>query len=91
MVSDLHDAFKDILAQADWIDDETKDKCSLKANNMITLLGYPEYSEDETLLDNFYGNFRICSWDHFGNSQRIRAFRQALKFKEIHVKNNREV
>lgn len=83
MVSDLREAFHDILNESDWIDEVTKEKAAKKAENMYILLGYPEYADSAELLDEFYENLRICTWDHFGNSQRLRAFRQALQFSQI--------
>lgn len=89
MVSDLQDAFQEVLNSSDWMDDDTKQKALYKAQQMVTLLGYPEYAEDAELLDKYYENLRVCGWDHFGNAQRLRAFRLAVNFAEIGKERDR--
>lgn len=91
MVDDLQDAFDDIIRESDWIDDETKEKALKKSGNMITLLGFPDESNDTKLLDEYYENIRICEWDHFGNSQRLRAMQQAIQFSQYDKPRNREL
>lgn len=91
MVNDLHGAFGQILDSLDWMDDYTKQLCHKKAGNMVTLLGYPEFVEEMELLDEFYENVQVCTWDHFGNSQRMRSFRLALKLREMGHARDRSV
>lgn len=80
-----------MIRESDWIDDETKVKALKKSSNMITLLGFPEQSYDTILLDRYYENVRVCEWDHFGNSQRLRAMQQAIQFSQYGKPRNREL
>lgn len=91
MVEDLREVFNDILNESDWIDETSKEKALQKAANMITLLGFPDFAADSKRLDQYYQNLRICEWDHFGNAQRMRAFRQAVQFSQMGVPRNREL
>ncbi|XP_017781708.1 PREDICTED: membrane metallo-endopeptidase-like 1 [Nicrophorus vespilloides] len=91
MISDLQAAFQDILDEAEWMDEASREKAKDKANNIITLLGYPDYAYQIDLLNEQYENLRVCSCDHFGNSQRLRAFEQANNMKLLGSKKDREI
>ena len=83
MLNDIHVAFRELLDSNDWMDDLSRQKAIVKADNIITLLGFPEYAANEDDLDKFYGNIGMCSWDHFNNAQTLRAFRLALSLKIV--------
>ncbi|KAJ8969344.1 hypothetical protein NQ314_001805 [Rhamnusium bicolor] len=83
MIRDLQSSFKEIIDEITWMDDASKAVAILKVNNMVTLLGYPDFVANRTLLDQFYENVRICKWDNYGNSRRIRAFKQAYQISQV--------
>lgn len=91
MIGDLTEAFIGILKESDWLDEQTRSKAIDKVDNMITLLGYPDFIENPKLLDRYYENVRICTWDHFGNAQRLRAFGLASNLALLGKPRNREV
>lgn len=91
MIEDIQAAFKEILNESDWMDDETKSSAIKKAEEMVTLLGYPEFVEDPIGVDEYYDGLRVCTWQHFWNSQRARSYSQALNFEEIASPRNREL
>lgn len=91
MVSDLQVAFEGILREADWLDDITREKALQKASKMISTLGYPNFVKNSTMVDYYYENVRICKWEHFGNAQRLRAFRQASNFALLGAENTKYV
>lgn len=91
MILDLNEAFTDILKTSGWLDDVTRERALKKIQNMITLLGYPCFVENHKRIDEYYENLRICKWDHFGNSQRLRAFKLASNFALFKHPRNREV
>lgn len=91
MVQDLQNAFYDVIAESEWMDNSTKQAATNKAKEMITLLAYPDFVEDEEQLDGFYENLRVCTWDHFGNSQRLRAFSKALDYSAVTKERDREL
>lgn len=80
MFQGIQAAFKEILTESEWMDAESREAALQKAEKMFLMLAYPDFVEDKTTLDKFYENVRICQWDHYGNSQRIRAYKQAYKF-----------
>ncbi|KAI4454534.1 zinc metalloprotease family m13 neprilysin-related [Holotrichia oblita] len=91
MIDDIHSAFKEILIESDWMDEQTKLNALTKADGMITLLGYPEFVENAETLDEYYDDLRICTWEHFWNTQRARSRSQALNFEQITLPRNREL
>lgn len=91
MVEDLQNAFFDVIAESEWMDESTKTAATNKAKEMITLLAYPDFVENETRVDEYYENLRVCGWDHFGNSQRLRAFSKALDYSSADKARDREL
>nr|XP_022911284.1 neprilysin-11-like [Onthophagus taurus] len=91
LVDDLMAAFEDMLEEAEWIDAKTRGEALLKLEYMYTLLGYPDYAENAELLDEYYDDLRVCTWEHFGNSQRSRSFEQSKNFELIEKERSREV
>ncbi|KAJ8982592.1 hypothetical protein NQ317_005064 [Molorchus minor] len=83
MIRDLQSSFMEIIDEATWMDEESKTVAVQKVENMVTLLGYPDFADNKTLLDRFYENVRICKWDNYGNSKRIRAFKQAYQISQV--------
>ncbi|KAJ8954193.1 hypothetical protein NQ318_005788 [Aromia moschata] len=83
MVRDLQASYKEVLDEITWMDDASKAVAVRKVENMVTILGYPSFVSNKTLLDKFYENVRICKWDNYGNSKRIRAFKQAYQISQV--------
>ncbi|PNF39536.1 Neprilysin-1 [Cryptotermes secundus] len=77
MVSDLRAAFHDLLAENNWMDDETRHAAVQKADAMLVLMGFPSWCDSSAELDEFYNNIEVSRGDHFGNVARLRSFVQA--------------
>jgi predicted metalloendopeptidase len=54
MVTDLRDAFHDLLQENEWMDDATRQPAALKADAMLVLLGFPTWCDTSAKLDDFY-------------------------------------
>lgn len=54
MVSDLRDAFQDLLTENEWMDDATRQSAAQKADAILVLLGFPSWCESSAQLDDFY-------------------------------------
>lgn len=54
MVSDLRDAFHNLLNENEWMDDSTRQAAAQKADAMLVLLGFPSWCESSAELDDFY-------------------------------------
>lgn len=82
----------EVLENTEWMDTESKNKAREKAEKMITLLGYPEEIVEDILeLDEYYDDMKVCTWDHFGNAQRLRAFQLGLNLLPIGDKKKRDL
>ena len=79
MVSDLLDAFHDLLDENEWMDDSTRQSAAQKADAMLVLLGFPSWCESSAELDDFYKDVsgRLVSEGRF---MSIYLFRWSLKF-----------
>lgn len=65
------------------MDQKSINAAVLKANNILTLLAYPDFVESANNLDSFYQNLPICGWNTYSNAKNIRAFRQAYQFNQL--------
>lgn len=83
MIRDLQYTFDELLSETPWMDEKMKIVAKEKLEYMITIMGYPDFTIDNYLLDKLYENLRICKYDHYGNSQRIRAFRFAYQLSTL--------
>ncbi|XP_050301943.1 neprilysin-4-like [Anthonomus grandis grandis] len=89
MVNNLQSTFKEIINETEWMDDDSKAAALTKADNIITLLGYPEFIKNATLLDQFYQNLQITTWDHFENSKQLRAFKNSYTLNMINYRQRK--
>uniref|UniRef100_A0A0R3RL50 Neprilysin n=1 Tax=Elaeophora elaphi TaxID=1147741 RepID=A0A0R3RL50_9BILA len=65
MVSLLKDAFKEMLQEYNWLHESTRQKALKKINEMLTLIGYPEFIRNIKDLDEYYKLLRIYPNDTF--------------------------
>lgn len=91
MIQKIQLSFSNLMDENDWMDEESKKRALTKVEKMISLLAYPEeIVENGTALDKFYENLRICTWENYGNTQRLRSFKQALHFASIDKAQKRD-
>lgn len=54
MVSLLRDAFKEMLKEYNWLHESTRQKALKKIDEMLSLIGYPEFIRNVKDLDEHY-------------------------------------
>ena len=54
MIHTLREAFNELLAENQWMDDETKAVAKKKADSMTERVGYPEFLKDPIELSEEY-------------------------------------
>jgi len=54
MVEHLRAAFKELVEETDWMDSETQAKAMTKADQMLQLIGYPDWLLDPKQVDTYY-------------------------------------
>ncbi|KAL1500832.1 hypothetical protein ABEB36_006264 [Hypothenemus hampei] len=87
LISNIQTNFKVMIEESDWMDDTSKAAAQIKANNIINLLGFPEFILKQDLLDHFYDNLEITTWNHYSNAKKIRAFQQSYTLNMISERN----
>ncbi|CAG9540806.1 unnamed protein product [Cercopithifilaria johnstoni] len=65
MVNLLKDAFKEMLKEYDWLHESTRQKALQKINEMLSLIGYPEFIRNTKNLDGYYKLLHIYPNDTF--------------------------
>jgi hypothetical protein len=83
LVQNIRDELAETLGTSQWMDAQSRASALKKAENMLVLLGFPDFVDDPDLLDVFYQNLRVCQWDNYGNARNIRAFKQAYQFSQL--------
>ncbi|XP_058795705.1 neprilysin-1-like isoform X2 [Phymastichus coffea] len=84
MIRTLREAFNELLAENQWMDDETRTVAKIKADSMNERIGYPEFLQDPVELskeyvtlnvteDQFLKNiFAVLKYDAYHNLQKWR-------------------
>ncbi|EFO14278.2 hypothetical protein LOAG_14244 [Loa loa] len=54
MIANLQEAFKELVDENDWMDEETKKVAVEKAESMRNNIGYPDFISNSTALDKYY-------------------------------------
>ncbi|XP_072017423.1 endothelin-converting enzyme homolog isoform X2 [Amphiura filiformis] len=74
MISHIRKAFLDNLKDLKWMDDETKTHAEEKAEDVIEMIGYPDWLEDPAELDKYYEKMTISKVDSFDNNLNSKKF-----------------
>lgn len=61
MVENLRTAFKELLDEADWMDEATKSEAERKANTMKQFMAYPEWLFNKTRVEQEFAGLEIVS------------------------------
>jgi len=68
MVEHLRAAFKELVTETDWMDSETQGKAVEKAEQMLQLIGYPDWLLEQAQVDDYYSTAPpVEEGDHLGN------------------------
>jgi len=68
MVEDLRAAFKELVSESEWMDAATQERAAKKADQMLQLIGYPDWLTDPSKVDEYYLTAPETSeQDHFLN------------------------
>jgi len=91
MVEDLRSAFKELVEETDWMDSETQGKAQEKADQMMQLIGYPDWLPSVQEVDEYYKEAPETSEDdHFGNVAGMKAWNGAEDLITLRDEPNRQ-
>ncbi|XP_076284811.1 neprilysin-4 isoform X1 [Lasioglossum baleicum] len=71
MTREIQRAFRELLNETTWIDDETKELATEKVNAMLLRIGYPDFILQPKLLNKRYKDVVIRSDKYFENTLNI--------------------
>ncbi|XP_031844410.2 neprilysin-4 isoform X2 [Nomia melanderi] len=71
MTREIQRAFRELLNQTSWIDDETKELATEKVNAMLLRIGYPDFILQPKLLNKGYKDVVVRSDKYFENTLNI--------------------
>uniref|UniRef100_A0A914DSZ3 Uncharacterized protein n=2 Tax=Acrobeloides nanus TaxID=290746 RepID=A0A914DSZ3_9BILA len=54
MIEDLRDSFRNMVLENDWMEEQTRKYALEKANDMTSLIGFPDFLYNDTGLDDYY-------------------------------------
>ncbi|CAD5115683.1 DgyrCDS4635 [Dimorphilus gyrociliatus] len=83
MISDIREAFNEILEENDWMDEETKKVAEEKANAMKERIGYPDFILNSTKLDEFYSRIVVSENDYFQNVLNVEEFNSYETYRKL--------
>ena len=59
-------AFKSLVDDASWMDEDTKILAREKAESMVSKIGYPDWMKDSTALEKYYEGVQHLSIENLG-------------------------
>ncbi|XP_053379464.1 neprilysin-1-like isoform X2 [Mercenaria mercenaria] len=74
LISYLRRIFKGIVNTADWMDDVTKQEALKKLEAMKSLIGFPSFIFNDTVLTETYSNVTVSPTNFFENLRSIRRY-----------------
>lgn len=77
MIKSIKESFVKKFEEITWMDEETRLLAKEKVNYVDELIGYPDFLENDELLDLRYQELNIDENDYFGNE--IRLIQYAMK------------
>ena len=85
MVKNLRAAFKEMLLNSDWMDQETKNAAEDKANQMNPIIAYPDYILDSSdpKMDNDYAQVKVNVSTYFANTQNLMELKSKKNFENF--------
>lgn len=91
MIQNIRDEFKIILNQVDWMDAVSKKAAEEKVDTIDVQIGYPDYTNNDTYLNDLYKEFKFTEKEFLENfilastgevNKALDEFRTVRTFKE---------
>lgn len=89
MVKNLGNSFRKLVDNNDWMDSATKTASKAKIDLMYSLIGYPEWTKNNTLLDNYYKEETISKKDYYSNILNVLGLAVKRSIAQLPKSNNR--
>jgi predicted metalloendopeptidase len=89
LVEDLLVSFKEMVREAEWMEDVTKDEAVAKADAIRSFMAYPEWLEDKDAVEKYYEGLELGS-THFDNQLKLALYRMDEGLKGLRQPTNRD-
>jgi membrane metallo-endopeptidase-like protein 1 len=70
MIEDLREAFREMLVNNEWMEEETRKYALEKINDMQSLIGFPDFLFNDTALDEYYDKLDFEPNDDYATMTR---------------------
>lgn len=84
IVESIRKEFKNMIEDADWLDEITREAALLKLHKMVSLVGYPDELFDDEILIKHYENITVDEAKLFENVLELNKFHLYTAFKDLH-------
>ncbi|KAJ3278796.1 Endothelin-converting enzyme 2 [Borealophlyctis nickersoniae] len=74
LISELVDAFRTKIQSIGWMDLPTKQAALAKLDNMVKIVGYPDWLTDASLVDAYYKDLKFDRTKYFENAVAAQVF-----------------
>lgn len=83
LIDHLRESFHEMLANATWMDEETREHAHIKANAMSEKIGYPEYIMNAKFVDQYHQELVVSKDDYFLNLLNLEKFHFSKKARRL--------
>ena len=85
MVKNLRAAFKEMLLNSDWMDQETKNTAEDKANQINPIIAYPNYilNSNNPKMDDEYAQVKVNVSAYFASIQDLVQVNSKKNFEKL--------
>lgn len=84
LVDEVREALKKILRELPWMDNQTRNAAIRKANTMNSFVAYPDGTDDEVELENYYNGFEMETNNFFKNILHVMRFNKDKEYRKLH-------
>jgi len=92
LVNNLIAAFKELVGESIWMDEETQPKAMEKADDLVTLLGYPDWLPDHIELDNYFAGVRVPDpKTHYENIVGVKSWASKKELESLRDEPKRDI
>ncbi|KAI8896347.1 hypothetical protein BC833DRAFT_597706, partial [Globomyces pollinis-pini] len=74
MIKNLFDSFRERTKDLDWLDESSKNEAILKLDNMVKVVGYPDWLSNPTTVANHYRPLKFKPDHYFENAVEAQVF-----------------
>lgn len=89
MVTDIKEAFEEIIKTRDWMDEDTKKSALEKLHKMSVNIAYPNELMDDNIVTEYYKGLHVKKEEYFESSLRSVAFLTDKGLDRLHESVNK--